>query len=228
MFQRLCIALITAWMAIVAQAVTIPWKSRTETATTQGGGYVVDKTGAQNPNTVLRLRFSLSALPTSGCLLVYGSYEGENGKKGGVHLYYDKNGHLTAEMEYNITGGTSVYQQINTPELNVGANEIVIAVQRPASTNTSSIFINGVECFTLVQGGQSGFDWSRIKFGAPFTETDVLKALEGAELSSISVEQANGTTIQDVREYCATLPEPTVLALLSLGMAGLALRRHVA
>lgn len=228
MFQRLCIALITAWTAIVVQAVTIPWESRAETATTQGGGYVVDITGAQNPNTALRLRFSLSALPTSGCLLVYGSYEGPNSKKGGIHLYYDTNGHLMAEMEYNITGGTSVYQQINTPELNVGANEIVIAVHRLDATNTSSIFINGVECFTLVQGGQSGFDWSRVKFGAPFVETDVLKPLEGAELSSISVEQANKATIQDVREYYATLPEPTVLALLSLGIAGLALRRNVA
>ena len=170
-----------------------------------------------------------NGVPTSGCVLMLG---GTCGGKGGygITLATTENGLVASLKDENHT---ATFQ--GTATLKTGVNQLVLAIDRKGSaTNYQaeiSIFVNGEECLTYT-GRLGGVTFNKITIGRGYEAGDNPMSLEGVTWSGAIASSANVddyyTGLQDIRDAYALLPEPTVLALVAFGAAGLMLRRKVA
>ena len=103
-------------------------------------------------------------------------------------------------------------------------HELVLAVEREGATMDVSFFVDGVEIYALSNLGVDA-DWTLNQFVLG-NKVDMEEATVGLTISDASAAFA-AVSIADLREAYA-VPEPTALALLALGVAGVALRRRVA
>lgn len=171
----------------------------------------------------------LNGVPTSGCVLMLGGICGGAGGYG-IALTATENGLVASLKDENHT---ATFQ--GTATLKTGENQLVLAIDRNGwETNYKadvSIFVNGEECLTYT-GRMAGVTFDKITIGRGYEAGDNPMSLEGVTWSGAIVSSANVddnyTGSNDIRKAYATLPEPTVLALLALGVARVALRRKVA
>ena len=92
------------------------------------------------------------------------------------------------------------------------------------ATGTLNFYLNGV-----LYGTASGFDADiqYISWGKQGMNSNQ-SLFAGGNTPTLDLAYVEGLDYEGVKEAIAALPEPTALALLALGVAGLALRRRVA
>lgn len=240
--KRFCIACLTALAALSAQAVTINWNNDVDWGAVSWRDLNIDSNGYRDISHIsstgkaayrLNVRFG-SDLPSSGTLLMLGGLLNNAfaDRVAGITLSLAGDGVLSASLRDErgtraIAGGGSLAQ---------GLNQIVVAIDRHAVEGDTyhaliSIFVNGEEAFTY-DGHFGGVTFDRITLGRGYnlddTPLDVDYTSYNAAISTSGTDGFQG--IDQIRDaYDALLlPEPTALALLALGVAGLALRRKAA
>lgn len=175
----------------------------------------------------VNIRFS-NGVPTSGCVLMLGGTVGDIGGYG-IKLSLTENGLAALLKDENhtatFTGGGEVIE---------GLNQIVVTVDRGVGPNygaANSVFLNGVECLTY-DGRLGGVTFKRITIGRGYEETEDPMSMKGvtfnAAIASTNDPEDCYAGSDDIRKAYDSLPEPTALALLALGLVGAALRRKVA
>ena len=121
----------------------------------------------------------------------------------------------------NTIGATDASVQ-NAPRLTNGTHEVAIC----ADGNTLSYYYDGQLLGSITNSGVANV--SAVTWGCQRVNDDgsTFKTLPGEW--SMDIAYVNGMTYDEVGDAIATLPDPTALALLALGVAGVALRRRVA
>ena len=103
-------------------------------------------------------------------------------------------------------------------------HELVLAVERSGTTMNVSFFVDGVEICSATNLAVSE-SWTLDQFVLG-NKVSMDEATQGLSISDAQVAFA-AASIDDIRT-AYSVPEPTALALLALGVAGVALRRRAA
>ena len=213
-----------------AQATEITWANIDGyTAGTLGtlpnGAHIAPgfKTGGSQAG-VLRViaSFTSSSDSYSGSLLSFG--DDENGHASSSPTVWMRDGilHLgIGDADAHTTKDDSIAQLLDGQK-----HELALAVERTTNARmNASLFVDGVEIYTITNATVSSGDWWVYKFVLG-NKVNMDEAANGIAFEDFEVAYAQAT-IDDLRQTYS-IPEPTALALLALGVAGVALRRRVA
>lgn len=197
-------ALLVAAMAAGAQAVTTRW---TQSGTLSAGGKT-SLTATAGESFSVALVFNLSTLPEAGTNLL--SAKGSSASTVELRLQTCATTENGANVQ-GLTPGWTVPPENKFGTLKEGTNVIGIVFKVSTSGLVAEFYVNGVFCGSGRPNWGSGY--------ANFKVSDLTAGVDGTWYAGEGIA---------TKEDFESLPEPTVLALLAVGVAGLALRRKVA
>ncbi len=230
-----------AMMAVTAQAVTINWGDKlTATGITIEGGTTVNTryefptaiaTSASNETvtkgaikvvTTFSASESISGWP--GYLFMFGeTWTTASANMKGFGYYFGQHSTGLVNEHFNI-GSNVAWSDLQNPTLVNGEKyEFIIAMERNGGELGVDIYMNDTKIATLTANTEC-YWYQSISGGSKLNGTDVVADIGKVSLFGTEVYFAGDVSRADV---AATLPEPTALALLALGVAGVALKRKM-
>ena len=224
--KKMMMALAALCVAGAASAVTVDWGS--PLSKNDDGTYSLSKTIAGATSTTegttnvaaIKVVMNVTVADTPegwpGYLLQIG------GKPQGVDTYSGIGIYFGLDSAGMIVEGGSTNKRADTGvTLTSGQHEFIFAIERNGNTMTATVFIDGKQAVVYSNNNFGGFWMTDLVVGADLNGGNSLKG--GFSISGDpQIYFADGVTAADL------VPEPTALALLALGVAGLALRRKAA
>ena len=223
---RLFLACAAAGLALSAQAVTMQWQTGADNSIYEEKYFATS--GSTSTKTLSFAMVVTANAPAAStgqdAIATLGLWQGGN-----AHFYMygsgnGLNGHIGVEKKNGFIEGWG--NTSNTPTLSVGTKYLLtITIERNANNQTTIIgYANGVQLFSVLET----YDVSNVVVST-FRNDDYWTINETAAYEGILTQEEITRMANQMTAVLPTnVPEPTALALLALGVAGVALRRRVA